>query len=423
MTNDTIFALSSGALPAAIAIVRLSGPRADKATSRLVGSLPELRRASLRRLRSDDGAVIDEALVLRFPGPQSATGEPLIEFHLHGGRAVVARFLQVLGAMPGLREAEPGEFTRRALLNGRLNLTQAEGLGDLLSAETEWQRRVAVESAGGAVSRRVESWRERLVTLSAQAEAAIDYVGDEDETSLDVARLGTEVQTLVEEWRGWLARPTVELLQNGLRIVLAGAPNSGKSSLFNALVGSDRAIVTDVAGTTRDILEARLDLDGILVQLVDTAGLRESDDTVERIGIQRAEDAVSRADIVLWLGDPADAPAGAIRIHAKADERGPSPVGSIPTSVRSGLGITALLEVLTREAASHLPSPDLTPFNRRQHSLLREALLSLKDIRGADLLFLAEGLRHALGIVDRITGRSGTEDVLDAVFARFCLGK
>lgn len=423
MTNDTIFALSSGALPAAIAIVRLSGPQADQASARLVGSLPEARRASLRRLRSDDGAVIDEALVLRFPGPQSATGEPLIEFHLHGGRAVVARLLQVLGAIPELREAEPGEFTRRALMNGRLSLTQAEGLGDLLSAETEWQRRVAVESAGGAVSRRVESWRERLITLSAQAEAAIDYVGDEDETSLDVARLGTELQSLVEEWRGWLAIPTVELLQNGLRIVLAGPPNSGKSSLFNALVGSDRAIVTDVAGTTRDILEARLDLDGILVQLVDTAGLRESDDIVERIGIQRAEDAVSRADIVLWLGDPADAPAGAIRIHARADERGPSPVGSIPTSVRSGLGITALLEVLMREAAHHLPSPDLTPFNRRQHSLLRDALLSLQDIRGADLLFLAEGLRHALGIVDQITGRSGTEDVLDAVFARFCLGK
>lgn len=421
--TDTIFALSSGALPAAIAIVRLSGPCANEAATRLAGTLPPPRVASVRQLRGADGSIIDEALLLRFPAPRTATGEDLVEFHLHGGRAVVARLLWELGTLPHLREAEPGEFTRRALINGRLDLTQAEGLGDLLSAETEWQRRAAIENAGGAVSRKVEEWRDRLVALSAKAEAAIDYVGDEDETAIDVASIAKETQALSAEWRDWIARPSAETLQNGLRIVLAGPPNSGKSSLFNALVGSDRAIVTDVAGTTRDTIEARVDFGGIPTVVIDTAGLRQTTDEVERIGIARAEAAGDSADILLWLGAPDDAPAGAILVHSRADARGAAPNGSIAVTVRENGGVDELLEELKRRATQLLPPGDAATLNRRQRALLLEGADGLVVHHGDDLLILAEALRQARSALDRITGRQSTDDVLDALFSTFCLGK
>lgn len=425
MNQDTIYALSSGALPAAIAIVRLSGPQATEAAERLAGKLPPPRVASLRQLVAADGGLIDEALLLRFSAPRTATGEELIEFHLHGGRAVVARLFAELESYPGLREAEPGEFTRRALLNGGLDLTQAEGLADLLSAETEWQRRAAVESAGGTVRREVEGWRDRLISLSAQAEAAIDYVGDEDETAIDLGRLAEESEKLITEWESRLEALPAELLQSGLRVVLAGPPNSGKSSLFNALVGAEKAIVTAVPGTTRDLIEARLDLDGLPITLVDTAGLRDASDQVERIGVNLAERAIEEADVLLWLGDPGDAPSRENRllIHSRADERGLPPPNSIATSTTSPQSIRDLSGAIRKKAASLLPPPDRTALNRRQRSTLLDAATSLKGVRTGDLLISAEAFRQALAALDRLIGRSSTEDVLDALFGRFCLGK
>ncbi|WP_338502129.1 tRNA uridine-5-carboxymethylaminomethyl(34) synthesis GTPase MnmE [Sphingomonas kaistensis] len=425
MTTDTIFALSSGALPAAIAIVRVSGPMAEQAVAVLAGSLPEPRRAAVRRLTAADGALIDEALVIHFPAPNTATGEPLVELHLHGGRAVVARCLAELAAIPGLREAEPGEFTRRAMLNGRLDLTQAEGLADLLSAETEWQRRAAVESAGGGLRRQIEAWRERLVILSARAEAAIDYVGDEDETNLDLDALVVEASALRAEWQDWLAQPPSELVHNGLAVVLAGPPNSGKSSLFNALVGSDKAIVTPIAGTTRDVLEARIDLGGIPLILQDTAGLHETEDAVEQIGVDRAQQAITSADILLWLGDPDDAPAfdSVLIVHSRSDKRGAAPDESIPTSVYVPNGTDALRAAILAEAKALLPPPDRVALNRRQRALINEAANSLTTTVNDDLVIVAECFRSALNVLDKLTGHQSTEDVLDALFGRFCLGK
>lgn len=421
--TKTIFALSSGALPAGIAVIRISGPGAEVAAKTLAGSLPPPRTLALRRLRDADGAIIDEALVVHFPAPATVTGEPMVELHCHGGRAVVQRLLARLGATSGLREAEPGEFTRRALRNGRLDLTQAEGLADLLAAETEWQRRAAVAGAAGSLRREVEDWRDRLVNLAAGAEAAIDYV-DEDETELDLTALVEAARLLAAEWTERLSSPTSELLQDGLRVVLAGPPNAGKSSLFNALVGSERAIVTPVAGTTRDVLEARLDMSGVPLTLIDTAGLRESADEVERIGVDRAQAAQKDADILLWLGDPEAAPAGAILVHAQADRRDdPVPAGAIAISVVTGQGLQPLRAALREKASGLLPPPDRAALNRRQAQALAEAGEALRAVRADDVVVTAECFRQALHALDRLSGRQGTEDVLDAVFGRFCLGK
>lgn len=424
--SDTIFALSSGALPAAIAIVRISGPEAFSAAEALGGVLPPPRTLGLRSLRDPEGGLVDRALVVAFPPPATATGEPLVEFHCHGSRAVVARLLDLLSNLPGLRSAEPGEFTRRALQNGRLDLTEAEGLGDLLAAETEWQRRAAITAAEGGLRRRVEQWRDELVLLAAQAEAAIDYV-DEDETELDLSEMLGAAARLRSEWKAALEEPRSERLQQGLRVVLAGPPNSGKSSLLNALVGSNRAIVTDIAGTTRDLIEVPLDLGGIKVTLVDTAGLRESDDPVERIGISRSREALDSADILLWLGEPGEAPnhEALLLVHARADERSGEavPEAAIATSVLTGVGLSELGAAIRASCALVLPPPDQPAFNRRQAEALEEAEQALDLIRSDDVLLAAEALRQSLHALDRLSGRQSTEDVLDALFGRFCLGK
>ena len=422
--TDTIFALSSGALPAAIAVIRISGLQAFAVAERLAGPLAPPRRMALRRLIDPDGVLVDQVLVVRFLGPASATGEDLVELHCHGGRAVIDRLLVLLGDQDHVREAEPGEFTRRALMNGRLDLTEAEGLADLLAAQTEWQRRAAVTSAGGALRRQVEEWRERLVSLSAQAEAAIDYV-DEHETELDLTQLTAAVGQLAGEWRKWLSEPRSELIQQGLKIVLAGPPNAGKSSLFNALLASDKAIVTPVAGTTRDLIEASVDWSGIRFTLVDTAGMRESDDAVERIGITRALDAQSEADILLWLGEPGEAPThpALLQVHPRADERPPAPVPSFPTSVKTNEGLGDLQVAIIALAKTLLPPFDHAALNRRQAAALSEALGWLDEGDEDDVLLVAERLRGALVALDRLSGRRGIEDMLDALFSRFCLGK
>ena len=320
--TDTIFALSSGAPPAAIGVIRISGPQAGAALMALAGRLPAPRRAAFMRLRDGAGAVLDAALVLWLPGPQSDTGEDTVELQCHGGRAVIAAVEAALALVPGLRQAGPGEFTRRAFTNGKIDLAEAEGLADLLAAETELQRLAAVEMAGGHFSEQVAAWRERLLMLSASVEAVLDF-SDEDDVALLPADFIARIAAFAEELGQWLARPRAEALKEGFRVVLAGPPNAGKSTLFNALIESDAAIVAPVAGTTRDVLTHPVALAGVPFRFFDTAGLREdSGDAIEAIGIERAQGAMRQADLVLWLGPEGDGPHGAWDIAAQCDRAG-----------------------------------------------------------------------------------------------------
>lgn len=425
---DTIFAVSSGAPPAAIAILRVSGPAARDAVRRLAGTLPAARQAKLRALRDDGGHLIDRALILVFPGPDSATGEDLVELHVHGGRAIVRAVEAALAAIPGLRRAEPGEFTRRALANGRIDLTEAEGLGDLLAAETEGQRRAALAVAEGAVRRLAEGWTDRLVALAAQVEAQLDFA-EEDEVELSApAAFVREALVLSEEIAAVLATPPVERLRDGLRVVIAGPPNSGKSTLLNALAGRDAAIVSPISGTTRDRIEAPVIRDGIAYVLTDTAGLLDrTDDPIERIGIARAEEAMRDADLVLWLGDEQPPSPSMIHVHARADilarEARPA-TAAVAISAVTGVGIGDLWTLLHRRAAVLLPPADAVAVNRRQRDLLADCAANIRAAAGqGDLILFAEDLRLAMRALDQLVGRSDVEAMLDALFTRFCLGK
>ena len=426
---DTIFALSSGAPPAAIAVIRISGPQAFVAIHALAGSLPPPRRASLRSLSDADGSVLDQALVLIFPGPTTATGEDLAELHLHGGKAVVRGVEDALLAVSGVRRAEAGEFTRRAFANGRIDLNQAEGLADLLSAETEWQRRAALQMAGGAFSKMVEQWREALLMLSASVEALLDF-SDEDDVSpienIDITNRCSDLHAVIARY---LATPNAEKLRDGLRVVIAGPPNSGKSTLLNALVSREAAIVSDIAGTTRDVIDVPVAFGGIAFVLTDTAGLRDdADDIIEGIGIQRAEAAMVSADIVLWLGSECAGPIHAhlIEIDAKSDaiNNKSKSLAALSLSAKSGAGLDTLIHQLIETAQTLLPPADSFAVNARQKAWLSDAAQSLSCAAVAtDLLVTAEELRLARLALDALTGRASTEDMLDTLFGRFCIGK
>jgi tRNA modification GTPase len=424
---DTIFALSSGRPPAAISVIRISGQKAHDAGALIAGTLPPSRTAAVRELRHPaSGELLDEALVLRFDGPASATGEDIVELQCHGGRAVVDSILSALGTLDGLRQAEPGEFTRRSFENGRMDLTEAEGLADLLDAETEAQRKAALASAEGGLSKQIGLWQERLLGLSARAERAIDY-DDDDEHGLD-SDIVLECAELEGELREWLSRPRVETLKDGVRVVVAGPPNAGKSSLINAIAGSERAIVTDVPGTTRDHIEVPLSLGGIPILLTDTAGLRETEDVVEAIGVARSSALVDRSDILLWMGEPAEAPSHArlIRVHARADLPGRkvAPENSLPVSSKTGEGLSELMSSIAGLAARLLPAEGAISLNRRQAHLIGTAANHLgAAIKSEELVLFAEEARGARLAFDRLTGRAGVEDVFDALFGRFCLGK
>ncbi|MFL6720735.1 MAG: tRNA uridine-5-carboxymethylaminomethyl(34) synthesis GTPase MnmE [Sphingomonas sp.] len=423
---DTIFALSSGRPPAAISVVRVSGPDAHAAGEALAGSLPETRTAAVRALRDPrSGELLDEALVLRFDAPASSTGEDILEFQCHGGRAVVQAVLGALARMERLRAAEPGEFTRRAFENGRIDLTEAEGLADLIEAETESQRKAALAIAEGGLRRQIAVWQERLLELSAQAERAIDY--DEEDGAVDSSLL-RECAAFESELRGWLARPRAERLKDGVLVVIAGPPNTGKSSLINAITGEERAIVTDLPGTTRDHIEVPLSLGGIPIRLTDTAGLREAQDQVEAIGVARAQRLVEAADVLVWLGEPASAPEHPrlVSVHAKADlpERRDVPEATLPTSSMTGEGLALLLDRVGNLARSVLPAEDAIALNRRQAAHIEDAARALSRATTArEIVLVAEDLRIARNALDRLTGRAGVEDLLDALFSRFCLGK
>ncbi len=426
MANSTIFALSSGSPPAAISIIRVSGPAAHQAGRALAGELPPARQAAVRELRSPSGDHLDEALVLRFDGAASSTGEDLVEFHCHGGRAVVRAVLDALSRIDGLRLAQPGEFTRRAFENGRIDLIEAEGLADLIEAETESQRRSALAMAEGALSKQVRVWQASLLELSARAEAAIDYV-DEDSVDTDL-NLKRDCGALAKELEIWLARPRAEPLKEGVRVVIAGPPNAGKSSLLNALAGSERAIVTDIPGTTRDHIDVHLSLGGVPIRLTDTAGLRDSAEVVEQIGVQRARKLVDVADILIWLGEPEEAPdhPRLIRVHPRCDLPGREsvPPGCIATSAIARTGLDELSAAIVQHASSLLPAEGQLALNQRQAECLTYAAASLKMASGgSELVLVAEALRQARAAIDRLTGRAGVEDLLDALFGRFCLGK
>ena len=422
--TETIFALSSGSPPAAIAVVRISGPAAGNALESLAGRRPEPRRATLATLR-DGEEVLDQALVLFFAAPRSETGEDVAELQLHGGRSVVAAVLAALGRMEGLRPAKPGEFTRRAFENGRIDLSEAEGLADLLFSETQSQRRAALALAGGALGRQVDRWQARLLASAARVEAALDF-SDEGDVTEDAAVDLPDLAALRAEIETWLRRPPVERLRDGLRVVIAGPPNAGKSSLLNAIVGREAAITSEIAGTTRDLVEAPAAIGGSPFLLIDTAGLRESDDRVEAIGVQRARDSLAAADVILWLGPPEACPdrEKSIIVHAKADIHPEVSGTDLAVSSRTLEGMDGLIRALAERAQGLLPPEGEVALNARHREALDETAAWLGEAEAADdLLLVAEALRQAGASLDRITGRAGVEQMLDALFGQFCVGK
>ena len=425
--TETIFALSSGSPPAAIAVIRISGPAAGDVVLAMSGRLPPPRRAVFSRVHDLSGRLLDQAMVLWLPGPANATGEDCAEFHLHGGRAVVAAVEHALERFPGLRRALPGEFTRRAFQNGRIDLAEAEGLADLLEAETELQLQAALAMASGRFSAEIELWRETLLVLSAQVEAALDF-SDEDDVEQALPESFTwNIERLRAEISLRLSRPHAELLREGFRVVLAGPPNAGKSTLFNALVESDAAITSPYAGTTRDVLTRPVAIEGVPFLFLDTAGLHAGgNDEIERIGMERARGELDRADLVLWLGSSAECPPGAWDIEAQCDRSGheAKPSGRHKVSAATGEGLDILRRDLVATARGALPHPGEAALNTRQARLLHDAEVALGNAANLlDPLLVAENLRLARVAFDALLGRTTTEDMLDALFGRFCIGK
>lgn len=430
--TDTIFALSSGRLPAGVAVVRISGSQAAAAVLALCGVLPPPRVARYGVLREPvSGEELDRGLTLFFPAPASATGEDVAELHLHGGRAVVAAVLRALSRLPGLRPAVPGEFTRRGHANGKLDLAEVEGLADLIAAESEAQRRQALALASGALSRRVEAWRDGAVGALALLEAAIDF-SDEGDVPDDLA----------EEARAVIIRLRQELLaalsdaargervRDGLVVAIVGPPNAGKSTLLNRLAGREAAIVSPTAGTTRDVLEVHLELAGQAVTLLDTAGLRETSDAVEAEGVRRARARAEAADIVLWLSDeglpPPAALGEAVRVATKADRGGTVPPGFLSISAETGEGIEVLMSELAVRAGGIAGGEPALVTRERQRLALEAAASHLEralgEFGGREEL-RAEEVRLATRALDQTIGRVDVEDVLDALFRTFCIGK
>ncbi len=439
--SETIFALSSGRPPAAIAVIRVSGPQAGAALAALIGRVPPPRQGALATVRdSATGERIDQALVLWFPAPASETGEDTAELQIHGGTAVIAATLRALAAQPGLRLAEPGEFTRRAFENGQLDLTAVEGLADLIAAETEQQRRQAFRQLTGGLRDRAETWRTRLIEAQALIEAALDFSDEGDVTekargeALDAAALlRSEIAAvLVDAGRG-------ERVRAGFTVAIAGPPNAGKSSLFNALARREAAIVSSVPGTTRDVLEIHLDLGGFAVTVLDTAGIRPTDDPVERIGVERARARAAAADLVLWVTDAGADEAG-VELSAREGQDvwvvrnkidlspagGERRGGALYTSAVTGEGLAELEARLAAAAGAALAGREPPLVTReRQRVRLEEAAAALGRAAQAGLPddLVAEELRTAATALGRLTGRIDVEDVLDALFGEFCIGK
>lgn len=425
---STIFAVSSGRAPAAIAVIRCSGPDAFAAGKALAGPLPPPRSASLRKLRDSDGELLDSALVLCFPGPNTATGEDVVEFHCHGGRAVVAAVERALLRQPGLTRAEPGEFTRRALMYGRIDLLEAEGLADLLEAETEAQRLAAVAAVEGRLSAQVRGWMDEIAGLSARVEATLDFADDADVSDeADVlSAIVRDMATLRGSIEATLAAPSVERLREGVRVVIAGPPNVGKSTLLNALSEREAAIVSPVSGTTRDRIEAGVVRGGSAFLLVDTAGLTATEDPVEAIGVARAHDAIAFAELLLWLGDDAPPRPDVIWVHARNDlagRRDTPPGRDVAVSTCDDASYAALWTMIHDRSQALLGSAtDMPALRRLQREAYAEVAIAL-DCGSRDPILLAEGLATARRRLAQVLGLDATETMLDALFGRFCLGK
>ncbi|WP_297769380.1 tRNA uridine-5-carboxymethylaminomethyl(34) synthesis GTPase MnmE [uncultured Roseovarius sp.] len=427
---ETIYALSTAHGKAGVAVVRVSGPNAHLACERLCGDIPERRQATLRILHDVEGHRLDQALVLVFSEKSSFTGESTVEFQLHGSIAVVSAVLQALGRIEGLRPAEPGEFTRRALENGCLDLAQVEGLADLIDAETEAQRQQALRLFSGALGEKCEAWRTSLIRAVALLEATIDFA-DED-VPVDVTPEVTDlVDSVIYELDREIAGiSAAERVRSGFEVAIVGAPNVGKSTLLNTLAGREAAITSEFAGTTRDVIEVRMDLDGLPVTFLDTAGLRETDDVVESMGIARARDRAARADLRVYLVDGPSQPDfemrdGDIVIRAKADLLD---TGEQGISGTTGVGIPELIAKIRATLESRVSGVGLATRERHRHAMIRgvEALEQATRIlpRGEGLAEIAsEELRVAIRALDSLVGRIGVEHILDEIFASFCLGK
>jgi tRNA modification GTPase len=428
---DTIFALSTAPGRSGVAIIRISGPQARAALEQIGGGpLPPARMAVLRRFRGAAGE-IDQGLMLWFPAPASFTGEDSAEFHVHGGRAIVDAMLAALAQIRGLRPAGPGEFTRRAVDNGKLDLTRAEALADLIDAETEGQRRQALRQYEGVLYELYESWRARLIAAAAWAEAAIDFADEEIPDDV-FARARAGIGEIIEEIQAHLRdRRRGELVRDGVHITVIGEPNAGKSSLVNALARRDVAIVSEIAGTTRDVIEVHLNLGGYLVTLADTAGLRETSDAIESEGVRRALARAEAADLVILLQDGTSARSATFEgadlvVWNKADLPWPERRDGLKLSLKTGEGLDALIAALTENVAQKLEAPaEAQPITRARHRhALEEATATLARATAAtEPELMAEDLRLALRAIGRITGMVDVEDLLDVIFRDFCIGK
>jgi tRNA modification GTPase len=452
--HSTIFALSSGRPPAAIAVVRISGPRAGAALEKLIGRLPEPRKATLGRVRDPaSGEVIDEALALWFPAPRSETGEDVAELQLHGGQAVIAGVLDALSTIEGCRPAEAGEFTRRAFENGRLDLTAVEGLADLIAAETQAQRRLAFRQLKGLIGDRAEAWRRRLIEALALVEARIDFSDEADVPEDLIGPALNAAQQLRDEIAGVLAAGRRgERLRDGLVVAIAGPPNAGKSTLLNRLARREAAIVSPYAGTTRDVIEVHLDLDGYPVTLLDTAGIRDSAEPVEQEGVRRARERAAAADLVLWVIDPSAgglaangyaenfASAEVWLIRNKIDQAGSRSCANatkldnceykfiLSISALTGAGMDALAAALSAYAKAYFAATESAVITRVRHRrALEETVAALDRALARDHVndeeLIAEELRAAATTLGRLTGRVDVEDILDVIFRDFCIGK
>lgn len=430
--NDTIFACASGVGRAALTVLRVSGPDSARMLEALCRAIPKPRRASVRQLRDADGTVLDEALVLWFPGPASFTGEDSFELHLHGGSAVQEGVMSALAASGG-RPAEPGEFSRRAVSHGRMGLLEAEAMADLIDAETALQRDQALRQMGGALTALYQGWSSRLLRLLAQQEAMIDFPDDDLPPEIDAAMLA-DIATLARECADHLAEGVRgERLRGGLVFAIAGPPNAGKSTLINALCKRDIAIVSPIAGTTRDVLEARIEIAGVPVTLLDTAGLRDSDDALEVEGIRRARARLGEADMIIALHPPGEgttaklpaSTAAVLHLHTKSDLQPPACDAAMAISALTGEGMAQLFTALETKVHLLAGSSGAPVFTRARHRIaLQEAVMNLNASLNESLPELrGEALRLGLHALGRITGAVGVEEVLDSVFRQFCIGK